>query len=159
MSRVPGHRAPEIYGGGGDSDWKRLDPEGGVLFFWNVWTGCQPSNEASCCDILSHSDEPFPLLKVVAPGGTPQGYISFRPHKACMCQALAAILHDHPFGSFFLFFTYLLILERGERERERNPPINFLFHLFMHLLVDSCMCSDRESNPQGWHVLWRALTN
>ena len=31
-------------------------------------------------------------------------------------------------------FFYLLVLERG-RETERD-----LFHLFMHLLVDSCVC-------------------
>ena len=38
----------------------------------------------------------------------------------------------------------------GERERERNTDL--LFHLFMHSLVDSCMCSDWGSNSQSWYM-------
>ena len=38
--------------------------------------------------------------------------------------------------------------ERKKEERLRN--INFLFHLFTHSLVASCMCSDWRSNPQFW---------
>ena len=42
-------------------------------------------------------------------------------------------------------FIYLL-----ERERERS--IDLLFHLFIHSLVDSCMCPDQGSNTQPWHI-------
>ena len=43
----------------------------------------------------------------------------------------------------FLFLNfYLLIL----RKREKN--IDLLFHLFMHSLVDFCMCPDWGSNLQ-----------
>ena len=37
---------------------------------------------------------------------------------------------------------------KGGRERD----IDLLFHLFMHSLVDSCMCPDRGSNTQPWHT-------
>ena len=33
----------------------------------------------------------------------------------------------------------------------RDPHI-ILFHLLMHSLVGSCMCSDPGSNPQSWHI-------
>ena len=46
----------------------------------------------------------------------------------------------------FLFFELIL-----ERERERNTDL--LFHLFMHSLVDSCMClPDWGSYLQPWHM-------
>ena len=35
-------------------------------------------------------------------------------------------------------------VEEGGGERERD----LLFHLFMHLLVDFCMCPDQGLNPQ-----------
>ena len=44
----------------------------------------------------------------------------------------------------FLFLKNLLISLEREEERERS--IDLLFHLFMHQLVDSCMCPDWESN-------------
>ena len=53
--------------------------------------------------------------------------------------------------SVFFKKKYLLNLERERAEgskRQRN--IDLLFHLFMHLLVDSCMCPDRGLNPQPW---------
>ena len=34
------------------------------------------------------------------------------------------------------------------RQIERNRPIDLLFHLIMHSLVDSYRCPDRGSNPQ-----------
>ena len=50
--------------------------------------------------------------------------------------------------SFFfnLNFFYLLILERGKK------PIDLLFHVLMHLLVDFCMCPVQGLNPQPWLV-------
>ena len=47
---------------------------------------------------------------------------------------------------FFNFFKF--ILERDEVEGERD----LLFHLFMHSLVDSCLCPDQGSNPQPWCI-------
>ena len=55
-------------------------------------------------------------------------------------------------------FFNLLILERERkrkgRQRERN--LDLLFHLFMHLLVDSFMCPDQGSNLQPW-CIWTML--
>lgn len=45
----------------------------------------------------------------------------------------------------YIYLIYWPFRERG-RERERN--ISLLFHLFMHSLVNSCMCPDGEWNPQ-----------
>ena len=39
-------------------------------------------------------------------------------------------------------------MEGKEEERE----INLLFHLFMHSLVDSCMCPDWRLNLKSWHT-------
>ena len=51
----------------------------------------------------------------------------------------------------FLIFIYLLLFFKVDlRERERN--IDLLFHLFMHSLVESCTCPDRELNLQPWHI-------
>ena len=36
----------------------------------------------------------------------------------------------------------------GVREREGEREIVWLFHLFMHSLVDSCMCPYQGLNPQ-----------
>ena len=36
--------------------------------------------------------------------------------------------------------------------REIEGDISLLFHLFMHSLVDSCMCLDGGLNPQPWQV-------
>ena len=44
------------------------------------------------------------------------------------------------------FNAYLAIY--FERERERD----LLFHLFLHSLVDSCMCTDQVLNLQRWHM-------
>ena len=46
----------------------------------------------------------------------------------------------------FLFFDFRERKEKREEGRERN--IDFLFYLFMHSLVDSYMCPNRESNLQ-----------
>ena len=56
-----------------------------------------------------------------------------------------------------VFFKILFINFRERKEwgrqtetkRERN---RFLFHLFMHSLVASCMCPDQWSNPQTWCI-------
>ena len=45
---------------------------------------------------------------------------------------------------------YLFIIDFLEGERERD--IDLLLHLFMHLLVDSCMCPDQGKNPQTWSM-------
>ena len=42
----------------------------------------------------------------------------------------------------------LLILEREEGERD----MDLLFHLFVHSLVDLCMCPDWGSNLQPCHI-------
>ena len=60
-------------------------------------------------------------------------------------------------GFFSILFIYWFERERerkGERERkrERERNIDMLFHLVMHSLVDSCMCSDQGWNPQPWHM-------
>ena len=34
-----------------------------------------------------------------------------------------------------------------ERERKKERNISLLFHLFMHSLVDSCMCHDQGIQP------------
>ena len=62
--------------------------------------------------------------------------------------------------AFKTFFFNLLILERGRgkkggRERTRDLP----FYLFMHPLVDSCMCLDQGSNPQRLRYQNDTLTN
>lgn len=45
-------------------------------------------------------------------------------------------------GVFFVCFFNVLILERG---REKHID---LFHLFVHSLIDSCLCPDQGSNLQ-----------
>ena len=39
-----------------------------------------------------------------------------------------------------------------ERGREREIVIDLLFHLFTHLLVDSCMGPDQGLNLQPWRI-------
>ena len=49
------------------------------------------------------------------------------------------------------FWINCLERERGrdrETERERERERDLLFHLFLHSLVDSCMCPDQGLNPQ-----------
>ena len=55
----------------------------------------------------------------------------------------------HATLSLFLKKKWVWEKEEGQ-ERERD--INLLFHLFMHLLVDSCMCPDWGSNLQPWRT-------
>ena len=45
---------------------------------------------------------------------------------------------------------YLLIFR--ERKGEERENADLLFHLFMHSLVDSCMCCEWGSNMQPWHI-------
>ena len=61
--------------------------------------------------------------------------------------------------SIFIYLFYWLISERegweqgdsgGGGERERN--VDALFCLFMHSLVDSCMCPDQRQNPKPWCI-------
>ena len=52
---------------------------------------------------------------------------------------------------FFYFSVFIDEIER-ERERERERDIVFLFYLFMHSLVVSCMCPDQRLNPQPWCI-------
>ena len=49
--------------------------------------------------------------------------------------------------TLFLNF-YVLILYR-ERKVRREKKIHLFFHLFMHSLVDSCICPDWELNWQA----------
>ena len=42
--------------------------------------------------------------------------------------------------------------EGCQGERERDIDSNLLFHLFMHLLVDSYMCPDQGLNLRPWHI-------
>lgn len=61
-----------------------------------------------------------------------------------------------------LFFFYFRENEEGREgmagwgNRERN--IHFLFHFFMHSLVDFSMCPDRGSNRQPWYIGGDTLT-
>ena len=48
------------------------------------------------------------------------------------------------------FIVFLLIIERGRGERDRN--VNLLFYLFMYLLVVSYMCPDQCLNSQPWCI-------
>ena len=60
------------------------------------------------------------------------------------------ILSSDSHSAIFLKF-YVLIIERerkGEGGGEKHTDL--LFHLFMHSLVNSCMCPDRGLNPQPW---------
>ena len=57
---------------------------------------------------------------------------------------------------FFKIFELLFIdfrdrgrTERRERERERH---RLVFHLFMHTLVDSCVCPDWGPNMPSWTI-------
>ena len=43
-------------------------------------------------------------------------------------------------------------MREKERERERQGDIDLLSDLFMHSLAASCMCPDRGSDPQPWHI-------
>ena len=47
-------------------------------------------------------------------------------------------------------FLNLFFIDFREGKGKRN--INLLLHFFMHLLVDSCMYPDQESNLQPWHI-------
>ena len=49
----------------------------------------------------------------------------------------------------FLKCFLLLILQREKREREKKN-IEFLLHLFLHSLVNSCTYPDQGSNLQPW---------
>ena len=69
---------------------------------------------------------------------------SFIKRHIPLAKTLAAA-RDRFLGGFFRFIDFIL------RERERN--INLLYHLFMHSLVDSCMCSDKGSNSQPWCMM------
>ena len=47
----------------------------------------------------------------------------------------------------------IFLLIDFEREGEREiENIDLLFHLFMHSLVDSCVCPDQGWNPQPWCI-------
>ena len=59
------------------------------------------------------------------------------------------LLLIHSIFFFFKKFIDFRETEEGEgRGRKREGDVNLLFHLFMHSLVDSCMCPDWELNPQ-----------
>lgn len=47
-------------------------------------------------------------------------------------------------------YIFLLQIDFREMKRERGRNIDLLLHLLLHLLVDSCMCSDQGLNPQPW---------
>lgn len=49
-------------------------------------------------------------------------------------------------------FFELILPRKWKRGRERERESFFLFHLPKHLLLDSCTCSDQESNLPCWHI-------
>ena len=40
----------------------------------------------------------------------------------------------------------------NETDRQTDIDIDSLFPLFVHSLVDSCLCPDWGSNPQPWCI-------
>lgn len=48
------------------------------------------------------------------------------------------------------FFLKKLLIDEGDRERERN--IDLLVYLLILSLVDCCVCSDWRSNLQPCHI-------
>ena len=42
---------------------------------------------------------------------------------------------------------------REKRQTRTHIDFDLLFYLFMHSLVDSCMCPDRGLNPRPWTML------
>ena len=75
----------------------------------------------------------------------------------CTCTQIATATVSLLNINIFNFFNYWFEREK-ERERGREGDIDLLFHSSMYSLVDSCMCPDREWNPQPWHV-GMTLTN
>ena len=59
------------------------------------------------------------------------------------------------FGENYVFYLFILNLLILESQRERD--INLLFHLFMHSLVDSCMCLDWASNLHSMILVFKGL--
>ena len=51
-----------------------------------------------------------------------------------------------------LHIIHMLFFDRFFREKGRESEIILLFHLFLHSLVESCMCPDRGSNLQPWSI-------
>lgn len=52
-----------------------------------------------------------------------------------------------------LKFLYIYLLLLWERERREKRESDLLFHLFLHSLVDPCMCSDGGSNLCSLNIL------
>ena len=70
-----------------------------------------------------------------------------------VCSILNAYFIPRIDYLFVIFFVdFFREGEEGGREIEKERKINLLFHLFMHSLVDSCMCPDQRSSPQPWHL-------
>ena len=116
------------------------------------WVTC-PSVPASCPSRLQFRVHPHGSLLASHSDSllTPQPVVHLGA-KATLCDAdpvfsLSASQpsRDFPLGTSPTSFRNLF----REREKggwvERNT--NLLFHLFMHALVDSCMCPDRRLNP------------
>ena len=60
----------------------------------------------------------------------------------------------------FFFFYLLICRKRGkERKSEKERHTDLLFHLFMHSLVDSCMCPDQGFEPTTLAYWDDTLTN
>ena len=67
-------------------------------------------------------------------------------------QTLYTILDFFLTAFFKLLLLFINFREREGRETERKKHQFLLFHLFMHSLVDSCMCPDQGWNPQPWYI-------
>ena len=51
-----------------------------------------------------------------------------------------------------IFFKFLFIDFREKaREEVGERETDLLFYLFIHSLLDSCMCPDQGLKPQPWH--------
>ena len=57
-----------------------------------------------------------------------------------------------PHCIFFFKKNSFIHFRKREEERKKERNINWLSHLFMHSLVNSCMCPNWESNLKPWHI-------
>ena len=112
-----------------------------ILFFsWSILLCMDSSNHV----VSLHLSEMMPVLSLVR-----QVWFQW-----ILCFCLSENVLTSP---LFLSVYWFLERERGRRrgregEGERETEINLPFHLFMHSLVDSCLCPDQGPNPQTWWI-------